>query len=534
MKKIFSWFTAAICTFSIMSTNASYAEQIKDNLWEKFIKYDLCITDYRALTDEEKELCKFIFDTEQAANDNIICERARRILAGDDVGERITIEQLEDAYGIWDNYFIYKDGWQTYIHCVPDVIRLGDGTYFNSLATGISEYWLDDSGSTYVVFNEKTSSDDIRSFDVFDKNGELLKNIPSAMPECPYKDFRGNAEYMEKFGFIEKNGGYYYTKADGTAVFAWSDYTASDSSEPVTEPFIVESDINGCPVVAIETGAFSNSALTEIVLPDTLEFIDRLAFSTCRNLEKINFPENLKYIGNLAFLGCDSLNEIELHCPNLKIMKEAFSDCNELINAILDVKEIDESAFVSCKKLQYVTIGENVTRLGANAFENCSELKSLELSKGTKIIGQAAFLNTEIKSITLLPTVKIIGAYPRKTGREFTSGIESQPARRPLTDDPVCAFDSDCIIYGYRGTEAERYAKEWNLEFIVLEAESGDVNFDGEFNISDVVTLQRWLVGKSNTELTYWKSADLCEDDRLDVFDLCMMKRMLIVKINSN
>ena len=54
-----------------MSTNASYAEQIKDNLWEKFIKYDLCITDYRALTDEEKELCKFIFDTEQAANDNI-------------------------------------------------------------------------------------------------------------------------------------------------------------------------------------------------------------------------------------------------------------------------------------------------------------------------------------------------------------------------------------------------------------------------------------------------------------------------------
>ena len=100
MKKIFSWFTAAICTFSIMSTNASYAEQIKDNLWEKFIKYDLCITDYRALTDEEKELCKFIFDTEQAANDNIICERARRILAGDDVGERITIEQLEDAYGI--------------------------------------------------------------------------------------------------------------------------------------------------------------------------------------------------------------------------------------------------------------------------------------------------------------------------------------------------------------------------------------------------------------------------------------------------
>ena len=26
----------------------------------------------------------------------------------------------------------------------------------------------------------------------------------------------------------------------------------------------------------------------------------------------------------------------------------------------------------------------------------------------------------------------------------------------------------------------------------------------------------------------------ICEDDQLNVFDLCMMKRMLIVKINSN
>ena len=176
-----------------------------------------------------------------------------------------------------------------------------------------------------------------------------------------------------------------------------------------------------------------------------------------------------------------------------------------------------------------MTIGENVTRLGANAFENCSELEALELSKGTKIIGQAAFLNTEIKSITLLPTVKIIGAYPRKTGREFTSGIESQPARRPLTDDPVCAFDSDCIIYGYRGTEAERYAKEWNLEFIVLEAESGDVNFDGEFNISDVVTLQDDDIAvKARKDLRIFASFFVC----LKKFSL-MRRRVILCAPHS-
>lgn len=62
----------------------------------------------------------------------------------------------------------------------------------------------------------------------------------------------------------------------------------------------------------------------------------------------------------------------------------------------------------------------------------------------------------------------------------------------------------------------------------------GDVNADGEFNISDVVLLQKWLLAVSSIELSDWKAADLCEDGRLDVFDLCLMKRMLIEKNKSS
>lgn len=58
----------------------------------------------------------------------------------------------------------------------------------------------------------------------------------------------------------------------------------------------------------------------------------------------------------------------------------------------------------------------------------------------------------------------------------------------------------------------------------------GDVNADGEFTISDIVLLQRWILAESDVELADWKAADLCADDRLDVFDLCLMKRMLIEK----
>lgn len=56
----------------------------------------------------------------------------------------------------------------------------------------------------------------------------------------------------------------------------------------------------------------------------------------------------------------------------------------------------------------------------------------------------------------------------------------------------------------------------------------GDVNLDGEFNITDVVLLQKWLLALPDTELNDWRTADFYPDERLDVFDLCLMKQALI------
>ena len=56
----------------------------------------------------------------------------------------------------------------------------------------------------------------------------------------------------------------------------------------------------------------------------------------------------------------------------------------------------------------------------------------------------------------------------------------------------------------------------------------GDVNNDKMINVADAVTLQKWLMGKPNTVLMNWKAADLCRDDKLNIFDLCLMKNKLI------
>lgn len=56
---------------------------------------------------------------------------------------------------------------------------------------------------------------------------------------------------------------------------------------------------------------------------------------------------------------------------------------------------------------------------------------------------------------------------------------------------------------------------------------TGDVNADGQLDVADVVMLQKWLLTELK-DLPNWQAADMYKDDRLDVFDLCIMKRELL------
>lgn len=56
----------------------------------------------------------------------------------------------------------------------------------------------------------------------------------------------------------------------------------------------------------------------------------------------------------------------------------------------------------------------------------------------------------------------------------------------------------------------------------------GDVNADDVFTVADVVMLQKWLICAPDAKLTCWQNGDLCSDNKIDVFDLCIMKRELL------
>ena len=105
-----------------------------------------------------------------------------------------------------------------------------------------------------------------------------------------------------------------------------------------------------------------------------------------------------------------------------------------------------------------------------------------------------------------------------------------------LASDIQSAFDELGIGYSdIDGISISAYGGDLTASDIKLlvnsgskESVRGDVNADGEFNVSDLVLLQKWLLAVPNTKLADWKAADLCNDDRLDVFDLCFMRKALL------
>lgn len=61
----------------------------------------------------------------------------------------------------------------------------------------------------------------------------------------------------------------------------------------------------------------------------------------------------------------------------------------------------------------------------------------------------------------------------------------------------------------------------------------GDINGDGSLNMADIVLFQKWLLNQPGLEINDLTAADLYMDGKLDVFDLCLMKKALIEKMND-
>ena len=145
--------------------------------------------------------------------------------------------------------------------------------------------------------------------------------------------------------------------------------------------------------VSIPDNAFSNKAITEVILNDEIESIGASAFYNCIYLETISLPNNLKSIGTGAFRNCDALEVLDIPSDVTSIPASLFYDCDKLTNIKLhsDISIISSSAFYSCDLLKAVSLPENLQTIGEATFKNCIALESITIPDKVTAVGKEAF-----------------------------------------------------------------------------------------------------------------------------------------------
>ncbi len=140
-----------------------------------------------------------------------------------------------------------------------------------------------------------------------------------------------------------------------------SDFTSSVSGGSCTitayrgsaASVVIPDRINGLTVTAIAANAFKGTAVTSIVVPDTVTTIGASAFENCAHLASVSLPAGLRSIGAKAFASCAVLTRIDIPAG---------------------VTTIGASAFERCYALSTVYLPASLTSIGDRAFSYCTDL----------------------------------------------------------------------------------------------------------------------------------------------------------------
>ena len=127
-------------------------------------------------------------------------------------------------------------------------------------------------------------------------------------------------------------------------------------------------------VTSVGDGAFIESTVTSVTLPNSIVSIENNAFYDCRQLTTVNLPEeSLTTIGNDAFDGCTNITSIILPEGVTSIGSRCFSDCRSLTSITIpnSVKTIGFNAFSGCMGLTSVNLSNGLTAISGSMFYGC-------------------------------------------------------------------------------------------------------------------------------------------------------------------
>ncbi len=214
-----------------------------------------------------------------------------------------------------------------------------------------------------------------------------------------------NATIYFDSGEISEEDGFRFYISSGEA-------RIREALESVQGDVVIPSSLGGCPVGAIDNGAFrSLGGITSVVIPESVTRIGEYAFYGCRDLRSVEILGQVKEIDQWTFAYCPKLVSVLLPDGLLTLAKGAFYDCEKLrdIEIPNSVTTIADRVFYDCVSLEDVVIPSGVAMIGEMAFARCKGFKEIDIPDGVRIIGVAAFFGCDgVAEINIPGTVFMI------------------------------------------------------------------------------------------------------------------------------
>ena len=157
-----------------------------------------------------------------------------------------------------------------------------------------------------------------------------------------------------------------------------------------------------------EAAFMGASYLTKVTLGEGA-VIGKMAFYNCRALYDIDLSGVVR-IGNMAFSGDNTYAFIDAIGSDYAVRDNAYVLVyfNPIISYadLSSCEVLEDQAFIYCKKLTTVKLGEKLTDIPYMAFANCDSLKTVNL-ENVVTLGYAAFSETDLTTVNLSKAEKI-------------------------------------------------------------------------------------------------------------------------------
>lgn len=214
----------------------------------------------------------------------------------------------------------------------------------------------------------------------------------------------------------------------GTEAFSSCNYTEiviPDSVTTIGERAFYKRTANGTsPIIKLNfpknlknwDEAFSCSTIQTLTLPSTLTEIPAGSFKSCNHLYSIDIPFSVTKIGAYAF-AYTALTNVLLPNQLEYLGCSAFNGTNITALVIPDsVNEVggfyyygEGSPVHNCKKLTTITIGKNTPNLDLFNLGACENLKEISIHGTTRISAKAFNVCKKVTTVNIDPGVEYIG-----------------------------------------------------------------------------------------------------------------------------